>query len=51
MWRWVPSLVILVALLAVLPYWRHSRSWGYTPAGMVAVILATVVLFTLSIEP
>lgn len=50
MWRWVPTLVIALALVAVLPYWRHSRGWGYTPAGMVAVTLATVALFTLSVE-
>lgn len=49
MWRWVPTLVILVALIAVLPFWRYSRGWGYTPAGMVAVTLATVVLFTMSV--
>lgn len=49
MWRWVPSLVLLLALVGVLPYWRHSRGWGHTPAAMVGVILATVMLFTLSV--
>lgn len=49
MWRWVPSIVILIALVGVLPFWRHSRGWGYTPAAMVGVILATVALFTISV--
>lgn len=51
MWAWVPSLVIALALVAVLPLWPYSRGWGYTPAGMVAVTLGTVVLFTLSVVP
>jgi hypothetical protein len=47
---WVPSIVVLAALVAVLPYWKHSRGWGYAPAGMVGITLATIVLFTLTVE-
>lgn len=50
MWTWVPSIVVALALVAVLPFWKHSRGWGYAPAGMVAITLATILLFTLSVE-
>lgn len=42
-------LVILVLLLlGVFPRWRHSRSWGYGPSGILGVVLIIVlVLFLL----
>jgi uncharacterized membrane protein len=49
--RWIPTLVVLVALVAVLPVWPHSRGWGWTVAGMVGMTLGTIVLFTLSVAP
>lgn len=48
--RIVPLVAVLLALLFVLPFWPWSRGWGYTPAGMVGVVLGTIVLFTLSVE-
>lgn len=47
---WIPTIVVVLALVAVLPVWKHSRGWGYAPAGMVGITLATIVLFTLSFE-
>ncbi len=49
--RWIPSIAVLVALLLAAPLWPWSRGWGWTPAGMVGVTLATIVLFTLSVAP
>lgn len=49
--RWLPTVAVLVALVLVSPWWPWSRGWGWTPAGMVAVTLATIVLFTLSVTP
>lgn len=38
-------LILLVAvLLAVLPAWPYSRAWGGFPAGLVAVIIALLLL-------
>ena len=42
-------LVLLVlVLLGAIPSWRHSRSWGYAPSGLlgtaVIVVLILVVL-------
>jgi Protein of unknown function (DUF3309) len=41
-------LVILLVLLLVgaLPRWGYSRSWGYRPTGLLAIVLV-VVLFLL----
>jgi hypothetical protein len=37
--------IAVLALLGVLPTWRHSRSWGYAPsAGLGLVVLVLVVL-------
>ena len=38
-------LVLLILLLiGALPVFPHSRSWGYGPTGILAVILAVVLV-------
>lgn len=49
--RWIPTIAVAVGLVLVLPLWRWSRGWGWAPAGMVGITLATILLFTLSVEP
>lgn len=49
--RWLPTLAVVVALLLVAPIWPWSSGWGWVPAGMVGVTLATILLFTLSVLP
>lgn len=44
-------IAVVVALVLVAPVWRWSRGWGWVPAGMIAVTAATILLFTLSVEP
>lgn len=46
----VPTVALGAILLAVLPLWPWSRGWGWAPAGMLAMGLATMVLFTLSVS-
>ena len=42
-------LVILVlALVAVLPAWRHSRDWGYGPSSVAGVLVALLVVLLLT---
>ena len=36
--------ILIMALLGVLPRWRHSREWGYAPSGGVGLILLIVVI-------
>lgn len=33
------------ALVVAIPRWPWSRGWGWAPFGIVAVILATILLF------
>jgi hypothetical protein len=41
-------LVILVLLLiGLLPAWPYSQSWGYTPSGLVSVVLVVALLLLL----
>jgi len=30
---------VIIVLLAVLPRWPYSSGWGYTPSGLVGLIL------------
>ncbi|MBW3659443.1 MAG: DUF3309 family protein [Actinobacteria bacterium] len=41
----LPLLVVGVVLALVLPLWPWSRGWGWTPAGMLAIVLLTAALF------
>jgi len=36
--------VLVVLLLGGLPTWRHSRSWGYGPSGLMGVLLIVLVV-------
>jgi Protein of unknown function (DUF3309) len=39
--------VLVMALLGVLPRWRHSREWGYGPTGGVGLLLLIVIILKL----
>ncbi len=47
----VPAVVLGVLVVAALPYWPWSRGWGFAPAGMLALGLGTVLLFSWSVLP
>ena len=47
----VSTVLIALVLVAVLPFWPWSRGWGWAPAGMVAMGLGTLVLFSLAVVP
>ncbi|NUZ05108.1 DUF3309 family protein [Piscinibacter koreensis] len=36
--------VLVVLLVATLPTWRHSRSWGFVPSSTLGVALVVVVV-------
>jgi hypothetical protein len=38
--------ILLLVLVGAIPAWPYSRSWGYTPSGLLLVLL--VVLLVLS---
>jgi len=38
----ITSLLLILAMLiliGVIPTWPYSRGWGYTPSGIVAVVI------------
>ena len=37
-------IILILVLLGAIPAWRHSRNWGYAPSGIVATILAILLL-------
>jgi uncharacterized protein DUF3309 len=39
----LPILLVLLFLFT-LPFWRHSRNWGYGPSGIVAFALVAVLM-------
>ena len=40
-------IILILALLGALPYWPHSRNWGYRPTGGIGLILLIVVILLL----
>ena len=39
-------ILLVLILVGVIPTWPHSRGWGYTPSGLVGVVLIVLhVLF------
>jgi Protein of unknown function (DUF3309) len=39
--------ILVLALIGVLPTWPHSKSWGYTPSGIVGLILVVLLIMFL----
>jgi len=37
-------IILILVLLGSIPAWPHSRNWGYAPSGIVATILAILLL-------
>jgi hypothetical protein len=41
-------ILLVLVLIGVIPSWPHSRSWGYTPSGVIgAIVLILLVLLLL----
>jgi hypothetical protein len=39
--------ILALLLLAALPTWPHSRSWGYYPSGGLGTVLVIVLVLML----
>lgn len=37
-------LLLIILLIALIPSWPYSRSWGYGPGGIVGVLLVVVIV-------
>ncbi|MCB1475033.1 MAG: DUF3309 domain-containing protein [Rhodobiaceae bacterium] len=40
-------IVLIVILIAGLPSWPYSRSWGYGPSGIVGLIVVVLLILLL----
>jgi len=40
-------IVLIIVLIAVLPTWPYSRSWGYYPSGGLGILLIILLLLLL----
>lgn len=40
-------IVLIVLLVGAFPAWPHSSSWGYTPTGILGLVLLIVVILML----
>ena len=40
-------IVLIVILIAGLPSWPYSRSWGYGPSGIVGLIVVILLILLL----
>lgn len=40
-------ILLVILLLGVFPTWPYSKSWGYTPSGLLGVILIIVLVLVL----
>lgn len=48
----VLTLIVLLVLLAMLPSWPYSRTWGYGPSGLASALLVVlIVLMLFSVIP
>jgi hypothetical protein len=47
----IPALILVVLVVAAAPVWPWSRGWTWAPAGMLAMGLATLLLFSYSVVP
>lgn len=43
-------LIILLILLLIgsVPSWPYSRNWGYSPSGLLGVVLVIVIILALT---
>jgi hypothetical protein len=47
----VPMVLIGLLMIGAAPVWPYSRGWSWAPFGILAIGLATLVLFQLSVVP
>lgn len=40
-------ILLILLLIGGLPTWPHSRSWGYTPVGIIGTILVIYLILVL----
>ena len=46
----ITILIILLILMLIgsVPTWSYSRNWGYSPSGLLGVVLLVVIILALT---
>lgn len=44
---WIVIAILAILLIAALPSWGYSRSWGYFPSGVIGLILLILLVLLL----
>jgi hypothetical protein len=40
--------LLIVSAIGTLPLWPYSRTWGFSPSGLVALALSVLILLAIS---
>ena len=40
----VLPIFVIIALVATLPIWPHSKKWGFYPLGIISLIIVVILL-------
>ena len=40
-------IIFFLMLIGVIPFWPHSRDWGYFPSGTVGLLLIIILILVL----
>lgn len=41
-------ILLVIILIGALPRWGHSKSWGYTPTGVLTLLLVVYLIWALA---
>jgi hypothetical protein len=44
---WILLLLLIVLLIAAVPAWGYSRSWGYFPSGILGLLVIVLIVLLL----
>jgi len=40
-------ILLIILLLGAVPAWPYNRGWGYTPGGLIGIILVVILILML----
>lgn len=40
-------IILILLFIGALPIWPHSQSWGYTPMGIIGIVLIVFTVLVL----
>lgn len=44
---WIIIIALILLLVAALPSWPYSRTWGYTPTGILGLVIVILLILLL----